>query len=190
MVAIILAATAIEAYLHESIEYAQMIVKDGPEKDEVETVASIINDFEKKRASTVVKVEIAHFIFTGKRLDRSETQFQHYALLRRIRNHLVHKKPEVIETTASKDTEPHKLVKALAELGVIELPPQGFAPLWEQYVCVPQVAAWAHDVAVDMVRFIGDLYPNGIRGPAGVLLQVQSQIKQKLFNPPGGEEIS
>ena len=180
IVAIILAVTAIEAYLNESIEFAQMIVEKESEKEKVETASSILNDLE--RAPTTAKIEMAHFIFTGKRLDKRKGPFKHYALLRTIRNNLVHKKPEVIETVASKDREPHKFVKALADRGVIQLPPRGYAPLWEEYVCVPQVAAWAHDIAVDMIKFIKNLYPIGIRGPAGVGLMVQGQLKQlKLF---------
>lgn len=182
IVAIILAAAAIESYFNESIGFAQMIVKKESEKEKVETVASILNVLE--RAPTTAKIEMAHFVFTGKRLDKSQAPFMHYALLRTIRNHLVHKKPEIFETVASKETEPHRFVKALADRGVIELPPPGFAPLWEKYVCVPQVAAWAHDVAVDMIKFIRNLYPSGIRGPAGVGLSAQVQVKlPKLFKP-------
>ena len=182
IVAIILAAAAIESYFNEAIGFAQMIDKKESEKEKVETVASILNDLE--RAPTAAKIELAHFVFTGKRLDKSKAPFKHYALLRTIRNHLVHKKPEIIETVASRQTKPHEFVKALAKRGVIRLPPRGYAPLWEKYVCVPQVAAWAHDVAVDMIKFIKNLYPRGIRGPAGVGLSAQVQIKQpKLFKP-------
>ena len=94
--AIILSWLAIEAFLNEAIEQATIhseSVENPSFKEKVVTMVSVIHELD-NRASPDTKAKIMHRILTGKALDTNSEQYEHFALLRRIRNALIHKKPE------------------------------------------------------------------------------------------------
>ena len=187
IVGIIFSAMAIETFLNEVIEQGsglQHIVTSKAEKERIQTMASVLGELEKQRVSVRVKIEMAHFILKGKSLDKGSLPYQDFALLTDLRNALIHKKPETFATALPLDLsvtiEPHPLVKSLADRKLIPLPPKRSAPQWETYISVPEVAVWAHNLAIDMVKLIVTLFRDA-QLKHWLTLPVQQQIKNKII---------
>ena len=181
--AIILSWLAIEAFLNEAVEQATIhsqAVTDPSYKEKVDTMVSVINEL---RASPGTKVKVMHLILTGRKLDTETALYESFVLLRKIRNALVHKKPEVTQGVWDPEAHHAKLVKRLVAIKVIDKPPTG-SPVWEPYVCVPAVAAWAHNTALEIIRLIISLFTPDEKLKFQVELPVQLQVKQPPITLP------
>ena len=167
MVAIILSAVAVETFLNEAVEVAEPFVfekegwEDEPEK--LEALQSIVGDLERQRSSTSTKLQVAHFILTGKSIKRGEALYQDFDLLMSLRNQLVHSRVEKFEVGLGleKEYEPHPLVKRLMDRKVIKAPPKTAGPRCGPYINKPEVAEWAYDVALKTIKLVIDLFPEG-----------------------------
>ena len=71
-------------------EYAQIM---SPAPPEAATFAQIMGDAEEDHASIDFKLRLAHWIVTGRPMDKGSKPYQDFALLMRLRNDLVHTKP-------------------------------------------------------------------------------------------------
>ncbi len=162
MVAIILSAIAVETFLNEFVELTQKEFQES-EREKLEALQSIMSELEKQRSSTPTKLQVAHFVLTGKPINKGELPYQDFDLLTTLRNLLVHSKVEKFKVALGeeKEYEPHSLVKRLIDRKVIEPPPKTAAPRWRSYVNKPEVAEWAYEVALEIIRFLIDLFPEG-----------------------------
>ena len=162
MVAIILSAIAVETFLNESVELIQKELQES-EPEKLEALQSIMSELEKQRSSTPTKLQVAHFVLTGKPIKKGELPYQDFDLLTTLRNLLVHSKVEKFKVTfgEEKEYEPHPLVKRLIKRKVIEPPPKTVAPRWRSCVNKPEVAQWAYEVALETINFLIDLFPEG-----------------------------
>jgi len=186
IVGIIFSAMAIETFLNEVIEQGsglQHILISKAEKERIQTMTSVLGKLEEQRVSLRAKIEMAHFILKGKSLDTGGLPYQDFSLLIDLRNALVHKRPETFETALPLDLsvtiKPHPLVNRLAKRKIIPLPPKRSAPQWETYISVPEVAVWAHNLAIDMVKFMVNLFRDA-HLKHWLTLPVQQQIKNKI----------
>jgi len=162
MVAIILSAIAVETFLNESVEMIEKKFQES-EREKLEALQSIMSELEKQRSSTPTKLQVAHFVLTGKPINKGELPYQDFDLLITLRNLLVHSKVEKFKVAfgEEKEYEPHSLVKRLIDRKVIEPPPKTAAPRWRSYVNKPEVAEWAYEVALETIKFLLDLFPEG-----------------------------
>jgi hypothetical protein len=158
--AIVLSVIGFEAFLNEMVELSSGPPHPSDEPEEVKAFGAILEDLEQQKAPIDVKVQVAYYIFKRQRLDKGELPYQDFDLLIRIRNALVHKKPEKWSMIAEGEAfEPHKLVKRLADRKVIppptpEAPPELFIP-----ICRQEVAKWAYNVVVEMISFLTEVIP-------------------------------
>jgi hypothetical protein len=156
--AIILSVIGFEAFLNEMVELAS---GPGNKPEEVKAFGAILEDLEQQKASIEVKVQVVYYIFKRQRLDKGRLPYQDFDLLIKIRNALVHKKPEKWSMVTDEESfKPHKLVKRLVDRQVIpppsqEAPPQLFIPL-----CSQDVAEWAYNVVIEMIHLLTDIIPS------------------------------
>jgi len=158
--AVVLSVISFEAFLNEMVELVSgpQCAKNEPE--EVKAFGAILEDLEQQKAQIDVKVQVAYYVFRRRRLDKGRPPYQDFDLLIKIRNALVHKKPEKWSLPAEEEAfEPHKLVKRLADRKVIPLPPPDAPPELFIPICCPEVAKWAYNVVVEMVRLLIDVVP-------------------------------
>ena len=85
LAAIILSAIAVETFVNEAVEaITPFLIQRSDwetEPDKLEALRSIMSDLKKQRSSTRVKLQIAHFVLTGKSLQREEQPYQDFDLL-------------------------------------------------------------------------------------------------------------
>jgi hypothetical protein len=158
--AIVLSVISFEALLNEMVELASGPQYASNEPEEVKAFGAILEDLEQQKAQIDVKVQVAYYIFERQRLDRGGLPYQDFDLLIKIRNALVHKKPEKWSMATEEEAfEPHRLIKRLADRKVIplptpETPPELFIP-----ICRREVAEWAYNVVVEMVNLLIEIVP-------------------------------
>lgn len=160
IVAVVLSAVSIEAFLNDMVEFASAYSDMDGEPEEVAAFASILKDLESQRAQIRLRVQIGYYIFEKKKLNKGELPYQDFHLLMDLRNALVHKKPEKWTWSGDdQEYEPHRLVKRLADRKVIRQAPSDKPPEFFFLVCSSAVARWSYNVAVDMVQFLADCVP-------------------------------
>lgn len=163
IVAIIFSAITIEVFLNEMVDFAtnQHLPKNEPE--EISAFASILSNLENQKAQLDLKIQVLHYIFKKSQLNRGELPYQDFDLLIKIRNALVHKKPEKwtwsLEEGDNNKFEPHKYIKRLADRKIIPAPTSNEPPHWQALISRPEVARWACNVASQMIEFLADLVP-------------------------------
>jgi hypothetical protein len=91
-------------------------------------------------------------------LNKGAEPYQSFQLLVRLRNMLVHNKPE---GWTPDQFGPHNCIKQLVDKGIIPLPPPDSRPHLLSLLCRPEVAKWSYNVAVRMLKFVIDLVPAG-----------------------------
>lgn len=162
MPAIVLSTVALECFINEITHR----IPNGYGREPIEIFSKAADWLEfigSKRLSTLEKIEALHLAFKGSKIDRGAQPYQDLSLLYQLRNELVHRKPEGPgnwnPSDHDREYEPHKFVKALAQIGVIEPPPPKAPPVWGQFVLNNKTAKWAFNTAVSGVHFIYNLLP-------------------------------
>ena len=167
LAAIILSAIAVETFINEAVEaiHPYLVPRSEweTEPDKLEALHSIIGDLKKQRSSTRTKLQVAHFVLTGKAIKRGEQPYQDFDLLVKLRDKLVHSDVEKFELVigGQKEYEPHPLVKRLIDRKVVKAPPKTAAPQLRSSLNNPEVAEWALGVALQTIKFLIDLFPEG-----------------------------
>jgi len=160
-VSIMLSAMALECYINDfthsaSQELFQINIK--PLRD----LSYVLNVLESSRSTLISKIESIHFLLTGSEIDKGSMHIQDLVMLIRLRNELVHRKPESHGDWGVKDKsefEPHKFVKYFSDRGIIDRPPSNAPPVWSQFINQPIVAKWAYNTVVHNIKDIIRILP-------------------------------
>lgn len=91
LVSIVFSMIALESFVNEMTEHAQNMSPRQPA--EVATFAQMMGDADDDHASIDFRVRLAHWIMTGRMMDRGGPPYQDFALLIWLRNDLVHTRP-------------------------------------------------------------------------------------------------
>lgn len=125
-----------------------------------ETVAGVLRQAEDGHASILLKINIAYLAMTGTLPDKGGQLYQDIQLLFKLRNLIVHARPEEVEFGESeKPAEYPKIVRSFASRRVIEMPKSGSAIAWQQYVIVPPVALWAYNTSISAMKWLAASAP-------------------------------
>lgn len=157
---IIISVIAFETFLNE---FKDVIQRYQSESDTLLSLKQILDNLEDEKASTILKTQMIYYHLTHELLDKGASPFQDYCQLTKIRNALIHKKPEKYEwepDDADKIYKPHNFTKFLADRGIIQKPHENNPPSWYQYVVQPEVARWAYNVCIKMLRCISQNIPD------------------------------
>ena len=152
---------ALECYVNDlTHQSSQEIYRIGIK--ELQDLNYILTTLEDSRASLVAKIEATYYILTGNKFDRGNKAHQELSMLIRLRNELVHRKPEPTGewgVNFEQEFEPHKLVKFFVDRNIIEKPSPNSPPSWSQYLNRPEVAKWAYNVAATQIIDIASWLP-------------------------------
>lgn len=162
IVAIIFSALSVECFMNGVLEVAR---HNEDESQSIKTFVQVVDELETQKASIKSKIQLAYFLFTGKRLDIGKLPYQDFDLLLTLRNNFVHGKQDVVVIDYKNNNYvdgfiPHKFVKNLAARKIIPLPPKNHIPQWIPYVTKPDVARWAYNTAVNMITFLMESVPD------------------------------
>ncbi|HXM94458.1 MAG TPA: hypothetical protein VOA64_09425 [Candidatus Dormibacteraeota bacterium] len=165
LISLVFAEASLEAFLNESIELASDNSHDAQEPQIVSSFAQLMPDFERSRLES--KFQLAHWMLTGKPYEKSAQPYQDFLLLMRVRNTLLHYKPDpplgipgeeqltVVGSTSNKVLDSLRSKNILADLQ------PGVQASWTAFVSTKAVGEWACNAASQMVLdFLSKLPPS------------------------------
>lgn len=159
-VSIMLSAMSLECYIND---FSKMI-SNTPESEirSLQDLSFILDTLENSKASLIIKIEVIHHALTGQVMEKGSADHQELVMLIRLRNELVHRKPESENgwgPDPKAEHEPHNIVKFFSDKGIIERPSPKAPPVWSQYTNEPEVAQWAFNCAVSIIKNIIEILP-------------------------------
>jgi hypothetical protein len=161
LVSLVFSVVSLEAFLNETVELANMALYLGySEPEVVPAFIQLMTDAEKSRASLESKFILANWLLTGKSLDRGVPPYQDLALLLKVRNQLVHFKPNEIFTDVELTPETfsksrNSAVEQLRSRNVLATNIVGLTG-WTAWIETKAMAKWSCGVVSRMVvDFVG-----------------------------------
>jgi hypothetical protein len=116
LISVVFSVIALEAFVNEMTEHAQQMSAYQPmvEGPEVILFAQVMGDAEEAHTRLESKLTLANWILSGRNVDRGSQPYQDLVLLMRLRNDLVHTKPNrlfVYGTTTNEEAHRELMVK-------------------------------------------------------------------------------
>lgn len=153
-VAVVFAVAAFEGFINDAIEMVSPLppIHHGPLCTQFGVIGKHLRE---RRAGTEEKLDLAHVIFTGKPFDRGVCPYQDWALLRDLRNKLVHMRPddgyfEHEEDMSMGELVSPKVIDGLETKNILDDSGRQWAN-WHPLIQTAGVARWACNVSADMV---------------------------------------
>lgn len=143
----------LECYINE-LSHRISHYQEYENNEKLKYLSFFLNEYEKNKNSLQSKIELINFSLSGEKLDKGSRYFQDITMLIKLRNALVHRKPESIKGfIGDSDTvySLHPFTNFLVERGLIERPSEHIAPIWSHFINQPSVAAWAYNTVVEAI---------------------------------------
>lgn len=164
LISIVFAVASLEAFINESIELAADWSQNPKEPPIVSAFAQIMQDFDRLRVPTESRFQTAHWVLTGQPYNKGIQPYQDFALLMKVRNTLVHYKPDpAVEIAAERVAatalpKSHSILEPLRAKGVLAELPQGVQGSWILLIGTKAVAEWAcHTTSQIVLDLLGKL---------------------------------
>ncbi len=145
LVAVILSAASIEAFLNELLEVASA----SPSKPEyLLAFVDLLREMDESRASIRSRLYTARFLLPGPNFQKGRQPYQDLDLLFAVRDHVLHLRPESLSRDGSGRQKLYKRLEArhlITRIGSLA------STLSE--IQTVEVASWACNVVVDVVDF-------------------------------------
>ena len=161
LISVVFSVIALESFINEMTDYAQDMTAYQPSVEGPEAVlfAQVMGDAEDAHARLESKFTLAKWIVSGQNTDRGGQPYQDFALLIRLRNDLVHTKPNKLfvygETTME---EAHgALLKRFKGKDI--LAGDGITGSWTYLIQTKAVAEWSCRTAALVVNDLCSLVP-------------------------------
>lgn len=165
LVAIVFSAAALEAFVNESVELAELGAASSGyyEPGPVTNFRRLLREVEESRGSIQLKFLLAKQTLTGHTYDKSALPYQDFDLLIELRNALVHLKPREkfeIDIGGKMSVTLPKIIQRLESKNILA----EFEPVenvgWTQRITTRAVARWACNTAAQMVQSTLDCVPD------------------------------
>lgn len=166
LVAILFSVLALEAFINESGDIAEMVPTLHRQKI-VEGFSAVMSELEDRKESLLIKYHMALLVFSGSTWDEGSQPFQDFKLLVSLRNALAHTKADKWEAMVS-DSKPDplrkldqypKLVQQLCQKRLIEEPATSVS--WLEVMATQKVANWACLTAESVTKAFLHAVPDG-----------------------------
>jgi len=167
MIAIVFAAASVEAYLQEYVDGASTIGREelSEEKhyEQIKCFVSLARDYERTQQEAIRILKAAEITFCGQPPDQGAKPYQGFDQLMRLRNHVLHLKPEPVEFENGARVSPvHKLVVGLESVGVIpqEQDPTETVDRSDSRLFTSRVAQFCCNTATKVVKYAAGIAPD------------------------------
>lgn len=163
LVGVVFSAIAIESFVNEILE--RVGLSRPPDEDprvSMLRTMSVACGLSGKSCSLETKVQVIYAALNGHAIDKGARPYQDFDLLLRVRNAIVHDRPERIFTndTGGRAGRPESIIACLVAHRVIKQPDQSdvvFPAL--NSLLEPSVARFAFAAALSMARMIASEFP-------------------------------
>ncbi len=143
LIAILFSAAALESLINEVALIAASRPSAAKRVPFLRALGDVLVEAEKTRGSVRQKYLLTKHILPGKPYDRGSQPYQDFDLLFKIRDEVVHPKPEQY------DNDPERITKPLETKKLIE-PVTNVQITWMTRISTRAVALWACNVVADM----------------------------------------
>ena len=156
-VCIALSAAAFEGFLNE---LAHMF-RNHEEPESAVALAEVLAEAEDARVSPITKFRLAAFALSGRFPRRDDLTIQRLSALMRLRNSLMHLRPDPVFTLDEtyehqvKNLKPPTEVALLVSEGVVSLPKK-YSGSWRQLMSTQEVARWGYNSSVSAMLWLTD----------------------------------
>jgi hypothetical protein len=174
LVAILFSAATLEAFINEFDLFANISSNLLYPHAMLRFLAQVLSEIETSRGSVRLKYLLAKSVLSGVPYEKGKKPYQDFDLLFRIRDEIVHMRPDKIKR------EPHKIIAALSARGLCAKDDPHVKSTWLSQIKTRAVARWACNVVRDMVASIKDSLPeneNNKINPLFLLLFHSSQFE-------------
>ncbi len=171
IIAVVFSAVALEAFINEMIEQADIDRAWAPLAASVRAFGAMGKQIEEQRGQIELKVLAAFWTLGRANLDKGKSPYQDFALLVQLRNALLHRRSMMPMKVAADGTfyaDPGKLITALPKSVLseeIESAEGSVAADFTLRISTPAMARWSCNAASGMVNAILDLVPDDGRAP-------------------------
>jgi hypothetical protein len=151
LVSIVFSVIALESFINEMTEHAQNMSPAQPV--EVGVFAQMMGDADDDHSSLDFRVRLAHWIMTGRMMDRGNQPYQDFALLIWLRNDLVHTRPNKLfayGTTTNEEVH-GRLLKRFRDKNILA---EDYSASWTHLVQTRAVAEWSARTVAAVVKEI------------------------------------
>jgi len=148
LVALLFSAATLEGYISE-VAFLSGAVDTLAAHQSLTSLSSLVDEIEDSRGSVRLKYLMARAALHGRPFDKGAKPYQDFDLLFRLRDAIVHLKPDTL--TGS----PQKLLEQLRSRGLVDLPQDG-AAVWMLTIATPEVARWACETVGNTIRALFD----------------------------------
>jgi|SRR5579864_5374147 len=163
LVSLVFAVVTLEGFFNETVELANMcligeqqVIEGGstiksPEPEVVKIFCRLMTDAEDAHMQLESKYVLANWLMTGQAVDRGSQPFQDLSVLIKVRNQLVHFKPNEVFTQPEVTPEilshsRNPAIKHLQSKNVLANDVVGLTG-WPEWISTKAMARWARDVA-------------------------------------------
>jgi hypothetical protein len=159
LVSLVFAVVSLEAFFNETVELANLCViserafiengrvPKSPEPEVVSTFHRLMTDAEEAHMKLESKYVLANWLLTGKAVDRGSQPFQDLSVLIKVRNQLVHFKPNEVftEPEVTPETLSHSRNPAIKHLQSKNVLADNVVGLtgWSEWISTKAMARWS-----------------------------------------------
>lgn len=184
VVAILFSAAAVEGFLNDVMEFSGFIEDD----DRLKALHDLLVEAEDQKAQVAFKFQLTNLVLKGTRLNRGDRVSQELELLFKLRNSLIHMRPDRGEATLfTQKRKRHPAADQLVSRGVITAMQAEHARSWVELVSCHAVAKWAYDAATHIAVTIFDLIESDRL--KDILVRAWTDHPNKSIGFPGGDVI-
>jgi hypothetical protein len=161
LISVVFSVIALESFMNEMTDYAQDMTDYQPfvEGPEAVLFAQVMGDAEESHARLESKFTLAKWILSGRNVDRGGQTYQDFALLTRLRNDLVHTKPNkpFIHGVTTNEEAHGALLKRFKDKHI--LANDNVTGSWTYLVQTKAVAEWSCRTAAHVVNDLCSAVP-------------------------------
>ena len=166
IIAVIFSATALEAFINDSIALADM-VPTAEKQDIVVAYATVMKELEDRREALLIKYHIGLIIWSGSAWSEQLPPYQDFRLLLSLRNSLLHMRSDRWEVHLTRGSrEPKRtseqyprFINAFRQRKLIESPSKSKS--WLEIVNTPTIGKWACRTASEITKLFVERIPAG-----------------------------
>lgn len=163
VVAIVFAAFSLEAFINELVDLADNpVLSDSPA---MRSFVALVKEVEELQGSVKLKYMLAKVAFTGTPFNKGESPFQDFVQLFKLRDMLVHYKPEDkyhIDSEGKSETHSYpKIILALRSKNILAQARNHTIEKWLTLISTRACAYWACNATCEMIQLILNALPEG-----------------------------
>jgi hypothetical protein len=126
-------------------------------------LGQILGQFDDSRENLVARIQVAKSLLSGQRYNPGAELFQDVNMLLKVRNALVHPRPQKIHGSPnSKDfgTQYPNFINHLQNKGLIASVKDGPAQSWYSLIETPKIAKWAYETSCSIIEDLINSFPD------------------------------